>query len=102
MAEQNVFIRTNSDLNFQQRAFVRNYFDEDVESNVIPILLDEKKPMPFLRDKSLYIGIAMWNKMTKSKSILPLLRFLHVQLVDSLFCLLLMVKQMLSCWKMLL
>ncbi|HIC8757844.1 TPA: polyphosphate kinase 1, partial [Elizabethkingia anophelis] len=67
MAEQNVFIRTNSDLNFQQRAFVRNYFDEDVESNVIPILLDEKKPMPFLRDKSLYIGIAMWNKNDKKQ-----------------------------------
>ncbi|AVF46818.1 polyphosphate kinase 1 [Elizabethkingia anophelis] len=67
MAEQNVFIRTNSDLNFQQRTFVRNYFDEDVESNVIPILLDEKKPMPFLRDKSLYIGIAMWNKNDKKQ-----------------------------------
>ncbi len=67
MAEQHVFIRTNSDLNFQQRAFVRNYFDEEVESNVIPILLDEKKPMPFLRDKSLYIGIAMWNKNDKKQ-----------------------------------
>ena len=102
MAEQNVFIRTNSDLNFQQRTFVRNYFDEDVESNVIPILLDEKKPMPFLRDKSLYIGIAMWNKNDKSRNILPLSRFPRVPLEDLLFFHLLMAKRMLSCWKMLL
>ncbi|MDO4225272.1 MAG: polyphosphate kinase 1, partial [Bergeyella zoohelcum] len=34
----------------------------EVESNVIPILLHQNTPMPYLRDKSLYIGIAMRKK----------------------------------------
>jgi polyphosphate kinase len=74
-------------LTSSKEAFVRNYFDEDVESNVIPILLDEKKLMPFLRDKSLYIGIAMWNKNDKKQKHFAIIEFLRVQLEDLLFCL---------------
>ncbi len=33
-----------------------------MESNVIPILLHENTPMPYLRDKSLYLGVAMRKK----------------------------------------
>lgn len=69
MAAQNVFIKTPDNINKAQREYVRNFFDEEVESNIIPILLSEQKPMPFLRDKSLYIGIAMrrndWKYETK-------------------------------------
>src|SRR5699024_8004216 len=39
-----------------------DYFDEFVESNVIPILLHENTAMPYLRDKSLYLGVAMRKK----------------------------------------
>ncbi len=59
MAEQNVFIKIPKNLTENQKEFVKNYFDNVVESNVIPILLHENKPMPYLRDKSLYLGIAM-------------------------------------------
>ncbi len=62
MAEQKVFIKTAKNLTPAQKEFVRKYFDEVVESNVIPILLHENKPMPYLRDKSLYLGIAMRKK----------------------------------------
>lgn len=68
MEEQNVFIKTHKNLNKQQEAFVRQYFDEEVESNVIPILLHENTPMPYLREKSLYIGIAMRNKQWQYRS----------------------------------
>ena len=59
MASENVFIRTTNNLTEDQKVFVRKYFDEIVESNVIPILLHENSPMPYLRDKSLYMGVAM-------------------------------------------
>lgn len=62
MAEHKVFIKTAKNLTSKQKDFVKNYFDEIVESNIIPILLDENKPMPYLRDKSLYLGIAMRKK----------------------------------------
>lgn len=62
MAEQKIFIKSAKNLSPEQKIFVRKYFDEVVESNVIPILLHDNVPMPYLRDKSLYLGIAMRKK----------------------------------------
>ncbi|WP_370895566.1 polyphosphate kinase 1 [Chryseobacterium gossypii] len=62
MADHKVFIKTPKNLTSRQKEFVRTYFDEVVESNVIPILLHENTPMPYLRDKSLYLGVAMRKK----------------------------------------
>lgn len=62
MAAQKVFIKTSKNLSEEQKSFIRTYFDEVVESNVIPILLHENVPMPYLRDKSLYLGVAMRRK----------------------------------------
>ncbi len=62
MEKQKVFIKTAKNLSNEQKVFVKQYFDKVVESNVIPILLEENKQMPYLRDKSLYLGIAMRRK----------------------------------------
>lgn len=62
MAEQKVFIKNAKNLNTEQKKFVKEYFDEVVESHVVPIMLQENKPMPYLRDKSLYLGVAMRRK----------------------------------------
>lgn len=62
MAEQQVFIKTAKNLTAEQKIFVKKYFDEVVESHIVPILLHEHRPMPYLRDKSLYLGIAMRKK----------------------------------------
>ncbi len=61
MAKQKVYIKSAEDLSPTQLEFVKNYFDEEVETNIIPLILDESKPMPYLRDKSLYLGIAMYK-----------------------------------------
>lgn len=62
MADHNVSIKTSKNLSAKQKEFVRQYFDEVVEANVIPILLHENTPMPYMRDKSLYLGVAMRKK----------------------------------------
>jgi len=62
MADHHVFIKAPKNLTPAQKEFVRKYFDEVVESNVIPILLHENTPMPYMRDKSLYLGVAMRKK----------------------------------------
>ncbi|WP_294277056.1 polyphosphate kinase 1 [uncultured Chryseobacterium sp.] len=62
MADQKVFIKSPKNLTPVQKEFVSKYFDEVIESNVIPILLHENTPMPYLRDKSLYLGVAMSKK----------------------------------------
>ncbi|MGA9212067.1 polyphosphate kinase 1 [Kaistella sp.] len=68
MAEQKVFIKTAKNLTAAQKKFVTAYFDEIVESNVIPILLNDNSPMPYLRDKSLYLGVAMRKKQFQYES----------------------------------
>ena len=62
MAKEKVFIKDHNHLTAEQKEFVVKYFDEEVESNVIPILLHDNKPLPYLREKSLFIGIAMRRK----------------------------------------
>lgn len=62
MAKQAVFIKSSEDLNKEQQNFVKNYYLKHVESNVIPLLLDASRPMHYVRDKSLYLGIAMQKK----------------------------------------
>jgi len=59
MAKQNVFIKTSEELSPEQQQFVSEFYQDEVESNVIPLLLDDIRPMPYIRDKSLYLGIAM-------------------------------------------
>jgi len=62
MAKQKVFIKTAEQLTPTQLKFVREYFEEEVESSIIPLLLDETRPLPYLRDKSLYLGVAMYKE----------------------------------------
>lgn len=62
MLDHKVFIKNAKNLTAKQKDFVRDYFDEVVESNVIPILLHENTAMPYVRDKSLYLGVAMRKK----------------------------------------
>lgn len=65
MVSLGIYIRTPDELDEKQKNFVREYFEEEVESNVIPILLRDEMPMPYLRDKSLYLGVAMHNNEFK-------------------------------------
>src|SRR5690606_17762101 len=59
MAKQHVFIKFAEDLNEEQQRFVKQYYEDEVESNLIPLLLSDDRPMPYLRDKSLYLGVSM-------------------------------------------
>jgi len=62
MSKEAVIIKTTHDLDEQQQKFVKEFYINEVESNVIPLLLDENRPMPYIRDKSLYLGVAMKMK----------------------------------------
>ncbi|MCA5005497.1 polyphosphate kinase 1 [Sphingobacterium bovistauri] len=69
MSKEHVYIKTTDNLSDEQQKFVKDFYINEVESDLIPILLDENKPMPYIRDKSLYLGVAMkmkdWNYETK-------------------------------------
>jgi polyphosphate kinase len=46
----------------EQQTFVRNYFDEEVRSNIIPLMIESLPQLPYLRDKSIYLGVVMQKK----------------------------------------
>ena len=68
LKQQKIFIINEKGLNTEQQKVVRSYFHEKVISNLFPILLDETKPFPSLRDKSSYLFIRLQAKQAKGFS----------------------------------
>src|SRR5258706_3046072 len=62
--EKKIFLRTEKELTPQQREFVRNYYDEEVSPNIIPLMIENIPEFPNLRDKSIYLAVVMWKKET--------------------------------------
>ena len=65
--EQKIFLKTEKELTPEQQEFVRNYFEEEVSSNVIPLMIENIPEFPVLRDKSIYLAVVMWKKESALK-----------------------------------
>src|SRR5436190_10142028 len=64
---QKIFLRTEKELTPEQQEFVRNYFEEEVSSNIIPLMIENITEFPALRDKSIYLAVVMWKKESALK-----------------------------------
>nr|WP_235785975.1 polyphosphate kinase 1 [Sediminibacterium sp. C3] len=53
---------TEKELNKTQQNFVRKFFDEQVRSNIIPLMIESLPQLPYLRDKSIFLGVVMRKK----------------------------------------
>lgn len=62
MKEQKIFLVTEKDLNPEQQEFVKQFYEEEVSQNVIPLMIESIPALPFLRDKSIYLGVVMSKK----------------------------------------
>lgn len=65
--EEKVFLVTEKNLNSEQEEFVRKYYEEEVSANVIPLMIESIPDFPYLRDKSIYLGVVMWKKESALK-----------------------------------
>ena len=65
--EQKIFLKTEKELSPEQQEFVRNYFEEEVSSSVIPLMIENIPEFPALRDKSIYLAVVMWKKESALK-----------------------------------
>ena len=68
LAKHKVYFKHYDDLNEEQEKFVAQYFDEEVESNVIPLMIQNIKEFPQLREKSLYLAVAIAKKNVKNST----------------------------------
>ena len=64
MAEQNVFLVDEKKLNRVQQQFVKTFFEEEVRTNIIPLMIESLPQLPYLREKSIYLGVVMRREDT--------------------------------------
>ena len=62
LKKENIFLVDEKHLNKEQQDFVKKYFDDEVRSNIIPLMIESLPQLPYLRDKSLYLGVVMRKK----------------------------------------
>ena len=67
LKKEKIFLVSDKDLSPEQQEFVRDYYDTEVSSNVIPLMVESIPDFPYLRDKSLYMGVVMWMKESALK-----------------------------------
>lgn len=67
LGEQKIFLINEKDLNKQQAAFVKDYFDNEVRPRLIPIMIDAVPEFPYLKDKSIYLAIKLIKKSEVNK-----------------------------------
>jgi polyphosphate kinase len=68
LAKQNVFIINEKQLNQNQQQHVKDYFHNQVETNLFPIMVDENKPFPYMKDKSGYLFVRLISTVQKQKN----------------------------------
>ena len=59
LKKEKIFLVTEKDLTPEQEDFVRTYYEEEVSPNVIPLMIESIPDFPYLRDKSIYLGVVM-------------------------------------------
>ena len=64
MQSQNIFLVDEKKLNKQQQQFVKTFFEEEVRSNIIPLMIESLAKLPYLREKSIYLGVVMRKEDT--------------------------------------
>jgi polyphosphate kinase len=59
METNRIFILNHEELNRDQRDFVKNFFEQEVRSNIIPLMIESITQLPYLREKSIYLGVVL-------------------------------------------
>jgi polyphosphate kinase len=62
MKMQKIFLVTEKELNPEQQEFVKTLYEKEVSTYVIPLMIETIPKLPFLRDKSIYLGVVMYKK----------------------------------------
>jgi len=62
LEKEKIFLVTEKDLNEEQAEFVTRFYEEEVSPSVIPLMVESIPDFPFLRDKSIYLGVVMSQK----------------------------------------
>lgn len=59
LAEKNVFIINEKQLTHTQRIYVNEHFRNELVSNLFPVMIDDYKPFPYMKDKASYMYLKL-------------------------------------------
>ncbi|MCU0380988.1 MAG: polyphosphate kinase 1 [Chitinophagaceae bacterium] len=62
MKREKIFLLTEKELSRDQQKFISTFFEEQVRPNVIPLMVESIPQFPYLREKSIYLGVVMSRK----------------------------------------
>ncbi len=61
MAAEKIFLKTEKQLTKAQKAFVAQYFDERVRTQLVPLMIESMPTVPLLSDKAIYLACVLGN-----------------------------------------
>lgn len=59
LSQENIYLITEKQLNKDQQKFVLNFFEEEVRTNTIPLMIESIPQFPYLREKSIYLAVML-------------------------------------------
>lgn len=59
LAQKDVFVINEKQLTSTQRIFVTEYFSNELVSNLFPVMIDDTKPFPYMKDKASYLYLKL-------------------------------------------
>ncbi len=62
LKKEKIFLINERQLNREQQKFILTYFDEEIRSNIVPLMIESIQGFPVLNDKSIYLAIKMSKK----------------------------------------
>lgn len=68
LAKNQVYIINESQLSITQQQFVKDYFEHEVMPSLFPIMVDDTKPFPYMKDKVSYLYIKLKARQDKQKN----------------------------------
>src|ERR1035437_705343 len=67
LAVNNIFIVNEKQLDEEQSAFVKKYFEETVLPTLVPIMIDTSPKFPYLKDRAIYLAVKLSSKIVGAK-----------------------------------
>lgn len=67
LRNEKIFLINEKQLNKEQQKFIQYFFEEEVRSNTIPLMIESIAAFPYLREKSIYLGVVLSHKTAAYK-----------------------------------
>lgn len=64
--KKNIYLKNDKQLNAEQKKFILDFFDREISANIVPLMVENIKKFPNLRDKSIFLGVLMSKSTDKA------------------------------------